>query len=447
MERRSALMESLQSNSGDFRAPDPLPGWRARWILAACAVLARAAVMSVWPERAFSCDLKDWRIIAGAMIVGLNPYDQHYGPLLNWPPMWLEVLYFLGKFSDRFDVSFFGCVRVLLTGCDAILVLSTFALLRLLKGKHDFFWVIFWGICVNPYLILLTIQQGNFDVIPTIGIVWFIYFLIRFQRNGEAVDWLYSAGVLGLSVFAKTFPLVLLPLLAGSAQKLNWKVRWLGGALCFGPTILSLAPMYVLYSADIAHNVLFYRGVPGFVGVSGLLMFVGWFPAVSRYTPFFTGGLIVAMVFTTTALRRRPLGAESDVVLLASIILVGVFEFGTGYCPQYWMWSAPLLLVSYVYQPRVFRILAVITGVILVLSGTLGFAFDKDIGAFLDGAWTGFAGSKFNSWFNEQPRYKAAIYLPLSVSTLTLWVYSVWLVVRSWGGRRATGRELTGAIG
>lgn len=113
--------------SSSITEETPRPPIRAKdgWILAAVAVAARVACMSVWPARAFSCDLKDWRIIGGAMLVGLNPFDQHYGSLLNWPPMWMEILYGLARISDRLDWPFFSCIRVLLIGCDAVLILST----------------------------------------------------------------------------------------------------------------------------------------------------------------------------------------------------------------------------------------------------------------------------------------------------------------------------------
>jgi hypothetical protein len=217
--------------------------------------------------------------------------------------------------------------------------------------------------------------------------------------------------------------------------------------LCFGPALLALGPLYVLYTGDITQHVFLYRGVPGPVGVSGLLGFVGGLEAVSSYAPFFTVGLVLAMGGATAALWRRPKRVESDVALVAAVFLVGVFLFGTGYCPQYWLWSAPMLVVAYVYQGRAFRSMVVIAAVLAVLDGTLAFAYDRDIGAFLNGRLSGALNTRLIDWFNVDVRYKAVIFMPLSAATLVLWVYGVWLLMRSGNGPEKMDRELAGTLG
>ncbi len=131
-----------------------------------------------------------------------------------------------------------------------------------------------WGLCLNPLLILLTVQQGNFDVIPTTLILWFLISLINFRRRSERVDWLIAAGWLGLGAFAKTFPLILVPLLIAEARRVDVKTRLLGALLCLGPAAISLAPLFSLGPHDVLSGVILYRGTPGPIGAAGLILLV-----------------------------------------------------------------------------------------------------------------------------------------------------------------------------
>ena len=391
------------------------------------AVAVRLALALVWPPQCFSCDLKAWRSVARSVPAGANPYVTSM--VVNWPPMWMEVLYGLGKISARFDWNLFTCVRVLLTACDAVLILSTFALLRLLDERRSVFRLVLLGLCLNPMLILLTIQQGNFDVVPTIGIVWFVQSLIRFRRGGDAVDWLVAAAWLGLATFAKTFPLVLIPLLAGECRRLGWKVRLTGAALCVGPALLSLAPLYVLNPRRITDVVLFYRGTPGAMGVSGLLQLVCGFDSVLRYAPYFTAALLGVIMGLTAVLWRRPLRRDSDVVLLAAMVLIAVFEFGSGYCPQYWLWVTPLLIVAYAHQPHRFRRLLWVAAALVVLTNVLSFAYEDLLGNFMIWGAPHFPGNtRLQAMFSDTLHDLVLLSLPMTGITLLLWLHGCRLI-------------------
>jgi hypothetical protein len=399
---------------------------KGEWILVFWTVAARLGLMLVWPARAFSCDLKDWRIIAAGMLMGANPYSQHYGPLLNWPPMWMECLYFLGRISDRFNWDFLTCVRVLLVIGDAILVLSVYRVLRILKLERRGFWGLMLGVCINPFLILLTVQQGNFDVFPAIGIVWFTYFLIRFDGSEEPIDWLCAAGSLGLAGFAKTFPLVLLPLVISSSRRLTWKVRVLGGLLCVGPALLSVAPLYVLYPDEITQHVIFYRGTPGAMGMSGLLQIVA---GLAVYSRLYTIGLFLVMGLLTIALCCGRLPSHSNWVLLAAVLLMGVFLFGPGYCPQYWLWVTPLLVVAFAQQERLFRIFLAATAALVVATSVLTLGYNSDLGSFMVKAFPGDFNLKLEQVFSNSSHDLILLSLPMSAIVLIFWIYCVGILV------------------
>jgi len=400
------------------------PWWRNQqlWLAVGIAVAVRLVLALAWPPQCFSCDLKAWRLVAASTLVGVNPYAATQ--LVNWPPLWMEVLYGLGKISVRFDWDFFTCMRVFLTACDAVLVFSTFALLYLLNERRLAFRLVLLGLCLNPMLILLTVQQGNFDVVPTIGIVWFVYSLIRFRRGGNAVDWLVAAAWLGLATFAKTFPLVLIPLLAGESRRVGWKVRLTGAALCVGPALLSLAPLYVLNPQRITDVVLLYRGTPGPVGASGLLQLVCGYDSVLRYAPFFTVALLGAMIGLTAVLWRAPLRRDSDVALLAATVLIAVFEFGSGYCPQYWLWVAPLLIAAYAHQPPGLRRLLCVAAVLIVLTNVLTFAYENILGSFMLWWAPNFPGNaRLRDLFSDTEHNLVLLSLPMTGITLLLWLH------------------------
>jgi hypothetical protein len=398
-----------------------VPWWRSSkpWIAAAIAIAVRLILIFVWPPQCYSCDLSAWKTVTASALVGVNPYDKTV--VLNWPPLWMEILFVLGKLSNRFDWDFFTSVRLCLTAADAILVLSTYALLDVLQIRTDKFRLVLLGICLNPLLILLTIQQGNFDVLPTIGIVWCLYSLIRFRRQGQALDWLIAAGWLGLGAFAKTFPLVLAPLLAAEPRHLPMKTRLTGLAMILAPTALSLGPLYVLNPDRIRDVVFHYRGTPGPMGMSGILQYLFGLESAFRYAPYFTIALGIALLILTALLWRRPLRDDWDVVLLAALILISLFEFGSGYCPQYWMWVTPLLVATYPRQSRPLRTTILVAGLIVIATNVLTLGYEGILGSFMvylapSLPWNGV----FERAFSDTMHDLVLISLPMTAITLVL---------------------------
>jgi hypothetical protein len=386
-------------------------------------IVARLVLAIAWSDKIFGCDIKDWRFVALWLLDGENPYTNAKYRLLNWPPMWMEILYGTAKVCVYFKCHIFTGIRLFLTACDVILMGSVYALLHLFDRPNT--KALLFGFCLNPFLILLTIQQGNFDVIPAACIVWFIYFLIRFRREQLVIDWLLAAACLGLGGFAKTFPLVLLPLLVIESRKISWKARFLGAALALGPIVLSLLPLYVLYPEDILDGVIHYRGTAGPMGMSGLIQLFYGLPAVARYSPYFTDGLIAAMGLVTSIFWFRPLKNDLQIVLLASVILLGISVFGSGYCPQYWMWVWPLGLLVYANSSAGFRRVLLICAVIVVLTNILIFAYNTDNGSFMPIAFPGPFNERLRDWF-LLARNNVLVCLPMTVAAFVMWAGMAW---------------------
>jgi hypothetical protein len=399
---------------------------RTAWGLVTIAVTVRILCIVAWPSQWYSIDQRNWQSIAAVLLVGINPYAGN--TLLNWPPMWMEILYLIARFSDRSGWQFLTCVRLALTFADAVLIFSTCALLRMLCPGKKIFGPVLWGLCLNPLLILITIQQGNFDVIPSFLILWFLIFLIRFCRGGERVDWLIAATWLGLGTYAKTFPLVLFPLLLAESRRLDWKTRLLGAALCLVPSAISLAPLFALAPHDVTNGVLLYRGTPGTIGVSGLILMISGRPALAAYAPIFTTLLALSLVGVTLALWFRPLKRDADLVLFAALMLMAVFLFGPGNSLQYWYWVAPLLVAVYLEYPGSLARTILIAAVLINIANLFAFAYFDPVGAIYIRINPAAVNGNLYRWINSEPT-NARICLPVTIVSFLLWLLGVRSIV------------------
>jgi len=335
--------------------------------------------MRVLPAGAISVDLNDWHRVAEGLQRGLNPYSRSH--LLNWPPFWMEMIDLCMNLSNRFGWDFFSCIRCILIAADLGVLAATFFLLRLLDPRSSHGLLILLGYCLNPLLVLLTIQHCNFDAFAELWIILLLICLIRFRRKGQAIDYLLAAACLGMGGFTKTFPLMLWPLLAPGARKVSARARWLAAGLVIGPITLSLAPLYVLSPAEISQNVIHYRSFGASFGILGLLNVLHAEPDTAIYSTAFTGIFLIGLALLALYLRRNGAPRDSDLVLLTATILLSSFALGPGYGSQYWFWVVPLLLVIY-QQYKQLRIVLSIGGVIIIATNIFEYAILRSLGQF-----------------------------------------------------------------
>jgi glycosyl transferase family 87 len=344
-----------------------------------------AATRLVWlvilPSHAVSADLLGWRHVAIDLFNHLNPYSATV--LMNYPPFWMEVLFGLGKFAASTGVDLLVSIRIVLIAGDLSLLAATYLLLRTLRPHSSCVRLLVIGYCLNPLLILLTSQHGNIDALSMIWVVLFLYFLIRFRNSSDAIDWLLAAACLGIAAFVKQFPLVLWPLLAPGARRLDWRCRLAGPLLMIGPVLLSLAPLYILAPGAIWHDVVGYRSFGNAFGLAGLLAIAGFNEFLPVYARFFSAALLAVTIAVAIALWRRDWRHDSDPVLFSALLLLSLFTLGSGYGPQYWFWIIPLLLVCYPnYSPGLSRVILV-TLTIVAATNVFEYAFEITLGCFL----------------------------------------------------------------
>jgi hypothetical protein len=398
------------------------------------AAVVRLGWMWFSPPQAISADLKNWPIATASMVIGDNPYSKT--TFFNWPPFWMELLYFLMKISLRFDPdNFVRVMRCALIVADLGLLAATFWLMRVLDTGAPYMVLLLIGYCLNPLPTLLTIQHGNFDAFAAIWIVLFFITLIRYRRSGEVVYWLMAAGCLGMGGFTKTFPLFLWPLLVPDALRLSWRARLLGMAMVAGPAALALAPLYVLDPASIIGNVLQYRSFGSSFGLIGLLQTlnidagVGWYGKI--FPMLFLGGLAaLALVLCRWRVRR-----EGDLVLIGFLILLTPFTFGTGYGPQYWFWVLPLYLVCYRQYGGALRKILLATGVIIVLTNIVDYAVVPWLGELAYWLTLSPRLLKFSSSLFDGDRTLAYMHLPMTAAVFVLYFAAVATLAKRIGQR------------
>ena len=292
----------------------------------------RAAFVLLMPP-AFSEDVTHWVEVSQALEQRQNPYSvtNH----LNWPPVWMQVTWAIGRLSAASQLPFVRVLQLVLILIESAGIVALFALARRIAPAANIRGVMLAGIALNPIAILLVCQHGNFDVLVGLWVVLFATQLVLFQRRQDSSDWLAACLFLGLAVLTKTVPIVLAPLLAQGARRLAAKTRWLGAVLVLGPVILGVSIIYVLDPSGVARKVISYRSFGGYFGISGFALRWGLPEAGAWWATAFPWLLLGALGFIGLRLWRHSPLQERDLVLLPALLLAVVPALGPGYAPQY----------------------------------------------------------------------------------------------------------------
>ena len=341
---------------------------------------ARAAFILLSSSRARSTDVFSWIAVAHELRVGANPYETT--TFLNWPPLWLVVIWVLDHVSRGLGISFFLTLRLFLIAVESGVVVLLYSFLaRIVPGQAR--RIVIVGISLNPIAILLVCQHGNFDVLVGLTCLAGALALGRYTRTRDAIMWLVGALCLGLGALAKTVPLLLAPLLARGARLNGWPARWLALALFLGPAVLGDAVILVLAPHAVVHNVLFYRSQPGSYGITGIARAIGLGSIGDAYArDVFPLVLLGFEIAAAVVLWRRDLDTRRT-LLLAGLILLAIPAVGSGYASQYAYWWLPLLVATYPLFDSGWRRLLLVSYVIAAATYIVEYGLLIDHGAFL----------------------------------------------------------------
>jgi hypothetical protein len=351
-------------------------------VLVAVAWVARLAFMLIFPPTVRSVDADSWQKIAQLLAEGSNPY--RVTPLLNWPPLWMQLIFCISKVSTALALPFFRVLQVSLMLVETAVMILTARLIYEIKPTALARNLVLLGIALNPIAILLTCQHCNFDIIVDLWLLLFAGALLRYNRGENQADWLMACLFLGLAILTKTVPLLLIPLLAGGFRRMANSFRFMGAFLLLGPTTLGMSIIYVLAPADVSSKVLHYRSLAGYFGFSGLIYLANadYLEKASHFAFYFL--VLAAQAFTAILLWRRRSLADRDTLLGLGLLLAAVPALGPGYGTQYIFWSIPFLLASYAFYGSKWRMTVIIFGLVSVLTYLFEYALFDEFGPFLD---------------------------------------------------------------
>lgn len=308
-------------------------------------VLLRVLIIIVLPHAAHSADVENWLGVLRALRLGQNPYSAT--TFLNWPPLWMQVLFFLDRVATFTGIDIIHLIQTILISAEAIgavLLASILNAHRVAKAKY----ILLFGYSANIILLTQVCQHLNFDIIVgalVIGYIWFLDMETR-AATERLGDYFRGSLSVGLGILAKTIPLVLAPIVYLDGKRFSRSDRVTSAILFFGPVALGISVIYTLTPFGVEKNVLGYRSASGWFGVSGILTnFISpeWTATYERLSPamFLLLMLVVALSFRTRAMDDR------SRVLASSFLLVSIPSIGPGYGPQYVSWFALLLVLAY----------------------------------------------------------------------------------------------------
>lgn len=335
-------------------------------IVLAVALVPRLLFMLLVPAYIRSVDATNWETVGGLMDQGQNPYQTT--TLLNWPPFWMQIIFVLSKMAHAYGIQFFHLLQIFLMTVEAGVIILLIKLIREVAPTARVRAIALAGIALNPAAIFLTCQHGNFDVMVGFWVLLFILGFTRYNRSGEASDWLCACLFLGLGILTKTVPLILVPMLAGGFRRVTFPFRLVGTALVFGPVTLAMSVIYVLSPADVAEKVIGYRSIPGFFGIPGLFQQLGAGNLIWLYNGIFYLALLVTLAGTAAFFWRRGTIGGREGVLYTAMLLAAVPVFGPGYATQYLYWCLPLLVATYAFFEGRWRIFLTAFGFVAALT-------------------------------------------------------------------------------
>ena len=350
-------------------------------ILAPLTIASRVFLIHVLPDGAFSVDLYHWVDVYRDLDGGRNPYTST--TYLNWPPVWMQLIFFLGRLSDAIQQPMHLVVRYFLVLVDVATVYAVYTFVRLELNQRPERIVLF-GLVFNPVAILLTTSHGNFDTIVGLFILLGLWMILRWLRTEDPVSWLAGCAFIGLGAVTKTIPLVLAPILAVDMRRLPWQTLFFWAFLLLGPIVYGLSIIFSLAPEGVTQNVLSYRSLGGWFGISGLLHVVGQESLATFIGNLFAPGMLLAMGALAYRIRENK-PTSLRLICIALLLPLAIPLLGPGYGPQYAGWVIPVAVITFASSQlrSLLRALLVVASLTCIVE----YGLFASHGAYLVRAW------------------------------------------------------------
>ncbi|MBF0361653.1 MAG: hypothetical protein HQK49_11615 [Oligoflexia bacterium] len=399
------------------------------------SVLARLFFVKYILHDARSTDLYAWENVANLLAIGKNPYNET--SQLNWPPFWMQLVFTFNFIAKSLHAHFYKVVQFFLISIESLIICLLYFIHKLffidsnhkLKSKTMFiFFTLLFGICLNPIAIFLVTAHGNFDVLLIFFTVLSLLFILLTLKTSSKNFWLLSSAFLGLAILTKTIPVILIPIVFFHFFKRFKFVESLLSIYLIGlPVVLGMSIIYVLGPEQITNNVLHYKSISGYFGITGLMEVFNQSSWIGWYEIFFSRALAILLIILTFTLTfKRKLLSAKQIVLLYLLSFLTIIIFGPGYGPQYGYWCIPFLVLTFSFVERKFKVLIIIFYIVAAITYTIEYGVGNSFGGWLISLCTNcdlastlnqLIDGKINSTLFRLPLFLSYIMIYLSLST------------------------------
>lgn len=353
--------------------------YRPLWLILAVLILSRVLFIILMPAT-YSKDLHAWLAVMELLKNGENPY---YSGVLNWPPVWMQVLFVIQKVSDWTTFSKIHLIQSFLIFGECLAVSLAYHIAIKIELKSRFQNAFFLAWAINPICIFLSCQHCNFDIFVGFWILGFIYLMMQYFKDKEAHYWLAACFCLGLGILTKTIPFVLSPVLMIGLQQRKKGLNIFGLLLLLMPVTIAMSVIFTLSPEAVSDNVLSYRSMAGWYGITGLMnvmnqhQLLEWYRNISPYL------IMVMMFWTSYCVYRKDALSARQLIVLVLTVLIFLTTFGPGYTPPYILWYLAPTIIYYFIAPAFTKVWLIVGLVILVLTYTFEYAFFPSHGYFI----------------------------------------------------------------
>jgi hypothetical protein len=352
--------------------------WRLGFAVTAVAMVVRLvpAVLAYGTS-----DVMTWELLGRLFLSGQNFYATQ---LHNWPALWIYFCAAAVAMHDASGLPFFTLIKLPPIAADALITVLLYLVGLRQTRQPDRAALLGLTYALNPVSILITGYHGQFDsmmLAPTV-LAWFLLDEPSARITSRNSRLIASALLLGLGIWFKPIPLLLLPILVPRLS--TWRDRCLFTALALAPATLGTLPYFARWPEDVAANFLGYSSWFGQWGYSVAWMVIEyvrngtipwWLPdpdhvSAPLHLMYLAGRwlLLAALAGTWWLIYRR------RVDLLRGIVATfAVFYFATtGFGVQYLLWIVPFAIARRDRWLWPFTITA--TG-LLIVAYSLGLAY------------------------------------------------------------------------
>jgi len=360
--------------------PHTTTGHKPLWVTVIILLAVRILFIMLMPQ-VYSRDLYAWLDVTDVLRAGGNPYE--VTGVLNWPPFWMQIIFFAGRLSDVLHIPTTLIIQSILIAGEVTALTLCYAILTRFFRKHRITSLLITALAINPVSVFLSCQHCNFDILVSCWILLFLYTLMEYVTKKREEYWLAACFFLGMGILAKTIPIILCPLLILGIRERAKTITLTGTLMVLTPVCIGMSIIYTLAPVGVSAHVLSYRSMSGWYGFTGILHVLHaetWVDAWSAASPFL---LSTVMLTAAWRLLRRTTLTAHQIVAAALSLLVFLPTFGPGYSPPYILWFLPLVVMWYTTVSCRVQWMLVTGYALAALTYITEYAFFESHGAFM----------------------------------------------------------------